>query len=347
MERELVLIRLSSLGDVAMLVPVLVSFHQNHPQTSIRVISQRQFQPIFQNLNFVRFQAISEETNKPKLLELIRFGIQLSLEKNIILLDLHDVLRTKILRLFSRLFGRKIGVIDKGRSEKKHLISLQGKDIYPLKATVERYADVIRQVGFSFELIDKISLKKKTIQPNLEAIRIGIAPFSKHSSKEYDINLLREVLEILQKNESFYFFIYGFGKAEYEKAEALIQDIPRAENTIGKLNFGEELEHIGTLDIMLSMDSGNGHLAAMYGIPVVTLWGTTHPYLGFAPYGQPLSYSLFPDPQIYPHLPTSVFGLSNNAAYDRAIDSIQPSAIADKIYEIIGTISNSHNGNLV
>ncbi|HBC05033.1 MAG TPA: ADP-heptose--LPS heptosyltransferase RfaF, partial [Aequorivita sp.] len=51
----------------------------------------------------------------------------------------------------------------------------------------------------------------------------------------------------------------------------------------GKLTFEEELALISNLDLMLSMDSGNGHLAAMYGVPVVTLWGVTHPYAGFVP----------------------------------------------------------------
>ena len=44
---------------------------------------------------------------------------------------------------------------------------------------------------------------------------------------------------------------------------------------------------ISNLNLMISMDSFNGHLAANAGIPVITIWGMTHPFLGFSPFLQP------------------------------------------------------------
>ena len=40
------------------------------------------------------------------------------------------------------------------------------------------------------------------------------------------------------------------------------------------------------LDVMLSMDSANMHLASLTGIPVVSVWGATHPMAGFLGYNQ-------------------------------------------------------------
>ena len=34
------------------------------------------------------------------------------------------------------------------------------------------------------------------------------------------------------------------------------------------------------------MDSGNMHLAALSGVPVLSIWGATHPDAGFGPWGQ-------------------------------------------------------------
>ena len=59
---------------------------------------------------------------------------------------------------------------------------------------------------------------------------------------------------------------------------------------------------------MVSMDSGNGHLGAMYGISIISLWGVTHPFAGFAPFGQPSENNLLADISKYPLLPTSVYG---------------------------------------
>ena len=63
-------------------------------------------------------------------------------------------------------------------------------------------------------------------------------------------------------------------------------------NIAGKLSFKEELELIRSLDVMVSMDSGNAHLAAMQDVKTITLWGVTHPYAGFAPFHQPEDYCI-------------------------------------------------------
>ena len=36
------------------------------------------------------------------------------------------------------------------------------------------------------------------------------------------------------------------------------------------------------LDLMISMDSANAHMAANTGVRVLTLWGMTHPFCGFS-----------------------------------------------------------------
>ena len=86
---------------------------------------------------------------------------------------------------------------------------------------------------------------------------------------------------------------------------------------------------------MLSMDSGNGHMAAMFGTPVITIWGVTHPYAGFAPFNQPESNSLLPDLTQYPKIPTSVYGNKYPEAYQNAIRSISPESVLKKIDEVL------------
>jgi ADP-heptose:LPS heptosyltransferase len=58
---------------------------------------------------------------------------------------------------------------------------------------------------------------------------------------------------------------------------------------IGKLNLSEELSLIYNIDVMLSMDSSGMHLASLKSIPVVSVWGATHPNAGFLGYGQNLA----------------------------------------------------------
>ncbi|MEO0528703.1 MAG: glycosyltransferase family 9 protein, partial [Bacteroidota bacterium] len=103
----------------------------------------------------------------------------------------------------------------------------------------------------------------------------------------------------------------------------------------GKLTFQEELALISNLDLMLSMDSGNAHLAAMYGIPVVTLWGVTHPYAGFYPIKQARDNALLANRDKYPLIPTSVYGNKMPSGYEKAMETISPEAVFQKIEMIL------------
>ena len=101
------------------------------------------------------------------------------------------------------------------------------------------------------------------------------------------------------------------------------------------MEFKEELVLISNLDAMLSMDSGNGHLAANYGVPVVTLWGLTHPYTGFAPVGQAPEHWLLPDLQKYPAIPTSVYGKKIPKGYEDAMRSIPAEKVVKRLEDLL------------
>jgi ADP-heptose:LPS heptosyltransferase len=106
-------------------------------------------------------------------------------------------------------------------------------------------------------------------------------------------------------------------------------------NAAGKLSFADELRLISNLDLMVSMDSGNGHLAAMYGVPTITLWGITHPFAGFSPFGQPDSNSILPDLHRFPLIPTSVYGNKYPKGYENVMESIEPESVVGKIEELL------------
>jgi ADP-heptose:LPS heptosyltransferase len=126
-------------------------------------------------------------------------------------------------------------------------------------------------------------------------------------------------------------FLFGGGKAEKKKLKRIAALFPNVTSLAGKLTFEEEISLISNLDVMLSMDSGNAHLAAMYGVPVVSLWGVTHPYAGFKPFGQPMENSLLPDLQKYPAIPTSVYGNKVPAGYEDVMRTIPPEKVVKKV----------------
>ena len=74
---------------------------------------------------------------------------------------------------------------------------------------------------------------------------------------------------------------------------------------MGKLNLERELMLISYLDVMLSMDSANMHLASLVQVPVISIWGATHPSLGFYGFNQDLDNAIQIDIECRP---CSVYG---------------------------------------
>jgi ADP-heptose:LPS heptosyltransferase len=62
------------------------------------------------------------------------------------------------------------------------------------------------------------------------------------------------------------------------------------------------------LDMMLCVDSSNMHLATLAGVPVVSIWGGTHPDVGFGPYRKGEESILQISRAELPCRPCSVYG---------------------------------------
>jgi ADP-heptose:LPS heptosyltransferase len=98
----------------------------------------------------------------------------------------------------------------------------------------------------------------------------------------YPFSKMKKVIEILSKQYNV--VLFGGGSEEVEVLKSLESSFVNVRSAAGKLRLEDELQLISNLDLMVSMDSGNAHLAAMLGIPVLSLWGVTHPFTGFAPF---------------------------------------------------------------
>ncbi len=177
-----------------------------------------------------------------------------------------------------------------------------------------------------------IDIERLTGQKNSKWI--GIAPFATYETKMYPLNLMKEVIQLLLQEE-VKVFLFGGGKKEVEQLKSMASVSNNCINIAGTLTFQQELDLISNLDLMLSMDSGNGHMAAMYRVPVITMWGNTHPFAGFVPFRQPIENSLLPDIEKYPFLPTSVYGNKIVPGYSDCMKSIQPELVVKKIKQLL------------
>ncbi|WP_288438334.1 glycosyltransferase family 9 protein [uncultured Chryseobacterium sp.] len=270
--------RFSAFGDVAMTVPVFREFLEQNPGVEIIMVSRKNFEALFAGIPNVTFKGIDLDDYKG-LFGLRKLSNELVREFNPdCVANLHDVIRTKILDRIYRRKGLKVFKIDKGKEEKEHLTDVWNLEKVQLKKTVERYADVFRNMGFQIELSHQLRPRTE------EKSGIGFAPFAQHKGKMLPLEKSYELVRILAKKHTVYFF--GGGKKEKETLEKWEREIPNTKNLAGTLNLTQELDHIAGLELMISMDSANMHLASLVGTRCISIWGATHPYAGFLGFGQ-------------------------------------------------------------
>lgn len=334
---HILVIRFSAMGDVALTVPVLRSLTQKYPDVKITVLSRNFFKPLFQEFPQINFFPADLKGRHKGLSGLFTLSKELKRLGVTHVADLHNVLRTKVLRKFLTSSAIKIQKIDKGRKEKKALTRAKNKLFVPLKPTVERYADVFEELGFAVDMSAHRFPGKKVLKNNAASFfsamqkNIGIAPFAAHPGKMYPPDLMEEVIKKLDASGKYRILLFGGGDQEAVTLNQFESKFSNVKNLAGKLSFEEELSVIANLKLMLAMDSGNAHLAAIYGVPTLTLWGVTHPYAGFYPFNQPLENALTADREIYPLIPTSVYGNKIPAGYENAMRTIIPEQVIEKI----------------
>ena len=319
------------MGDVAIMIPVLEALLSQNSDLKITVLTQKFYTPFFRHLKNVYVFPAETKGKHKGFLGLFKLYKELKKQEFTNIADLHNVLRSNILKLF--FLGKNFVQIDKGRKEKKDLISK--KNFKQLKTSHERYADVFKKLGYKVDLSKPQFPDKQPIPNSLNISKttkiIGVAPFAAHKSKMYSLEKMEIVIQQLSKK----YTILLFGGKNDSKILDTFQSNKNIISLAGKLNFDEELNLISNLDCMLSMDSGNAHLAAMYGIKVITIWGVTHPFAGFAPFNQPNEYALLADAKKYPEIPTSIYGNKYPDGYINAADSIAPEQIISKIKSVI------------
>jgi len=341
---HLLVLRLSAMGDCAMAVPVLRRLATTYPDLQITVLTKPFFRPIFEVIPQIEVISAATDGRHKGLWGLWKLARELHRSDFDLVADLHNVLRSKILRFFFMLFGWKSAKIDKGRAEKKALTRIKDKRFVPLKTSPQRYADVFKDLGFPVDLSQKIPVKKPELSAELADFIghstkpwLGIAPFAAHESKTYPEDLMKRLIAELDRANRYKLLLFGGGKKEIPVLKEWASLFPNAICAAGEFSFEKEIELIANLDLMLSMDSGNGHLAAMFRIPVISLWGSTHPYAGFAPFGQPGENQLTPDLKKYPLLPTSIYGKTGLPGYEDAMRSISTAQIMNRIEELLNS----------
>ena len=282
------IIRLATLGNVAMTVPVVASLSRRYPDSKFIVASKKKLGAMFTALPNVEFREVDNHLGWKGVIALWkRWRDEVDA-----VIDLQDVLRTRVFDLLMRLSGKHVTRVHYGRI-RKHLITVWGIGKKPLPTEFERYKDACARAGLvTDDAFTSLAVKAeaaKSIKAKYgekEGRWIGLAPFAKSRSNMLPYRVTKDIIEQLTLNENTRMFLFGAGEVESEMLRQWASVFPRTESVAGCLKLDEELELMRMLDVMICMDSANQHLSSLVGLRAISIWCATHPMIGFAGWKQ-------------------------------------------------------------
>ena len=330
------------MGDVAMMIPSLRCLTKTYPGLNITIVTNGFYKPFFTEFKNINFFEADFKNSHNGIKGLFRLYKELKILKPTHIADLHSVIRTHFLSVLFKLRFIKIKKINKLRSDKKRLFRKFNKVLKPLIPTQYRYSEVFCRLGFNIDLTSHEFPLPKIITESTQNFlselesgkkKIGIAPFASFTGKIYPLDLMQKVVGFLQKDH--YVFLFGNGKYETDILKVWTKAYPNVLGCYVLNSLKSELEIISNLSAMISMDSANGHLAANYNVPVISLWGLTHPFAGYAPFLSKPENELTSDREKYPLVPTSAYGNKTPKGYENVMRTIDVNDVILAVNKVV------------
>lgn len=339
---HLLVIRFSAMGDIAMTVPIVCALAKQYPHIRITMLSRPFARPLFENIapnvSFMEADIRREYRGIGGLNALYR---RLTAKNFTAVADLHNVLRSNYLCMLFNLDHCKVAHLDKHRQQRRRLTAVNKKVLSPIPTAFDNYLKVFEELGYPVipEFTSLLNAEQASLRHLPDAIGekkkfqqwIGIAPFAAHRPKTYPLEKMKQVIALLiAKHPSCRIFLFGGGSKEMEAINQIVAQHPNCTNASAQLGgLTDELILMKHLDVMVSMDSANMHLASLVGTPVVSIWGATHPYAGFMGWGQTMDNAVQIDLSCRP---CSIFGKKDCMRGDYAcMETINPQTVADRI----------------
>ena len=278
------IVRLATIGNVAMTVPVIASLSRHYPNDRFIVASKKNLGAMFASMPNVEFCEVDNHLDWKGVWAFWKTWR----DKIDAMIDLQAVLRTRVLGTLMKLSGRRVTRVHYGRI-RKHLITVWGiGKRHALPSEFDRYHNAFRRAGLetdnSFKAlpVNKEAAKAvRTMTGKKTGRWIGMAPFAKSRSNMLPYRVTKDIIERLSNEPDTRIFLFGAGVIECEMLRQWATVFPNTLSMAGKLKLEEELELMRQLDLMICMDSANQHLSSLVGLRAISVWCATHPIIGF------------------------------------------------------------------
>jgi ADP-heptose:LPS heptosyltransferase len=271
-------LRFSSIGDIVLTTPVMRCLKEQYPDTEIHFATKKQFKNLLENNPYIDKVFLLEDSlsNLLKSLESEHYDF---------IIDLHNNLRTSIIKLRLGLFGKtplaNIKSFDKLNFKKWLLVNLKINRMPDLHI-VDRYMQTVKFLGVKNDnkgldfFIDENSKIPLPFGERFIAFAIG----GQHFTKKLPNHRIIETCKNLNQN-----IILLGGKEDAQNGDEIANAVGEGVvNMAGKLTLQESAYIVSQSKAVITHDTGLMHIASALKKRVISIWGNTVPEFGMYPY---------------------------------------------------------------
>ncbi|MCK4224037.1 MAG: glycosyltransferase family 9 protein [candidate division Zixibacteria bacterium] len=291
---KILVLRFSSLGDIVLTTPVIGALRTKFPQSRIFFLTKAQYGDLLRAdpriFSLIEFDPAGKHKRVSGFLRLIEelrtydFDLLIDLHANLRSFFIRHLVKSKIkLKYNKRWLSRFLTV---------HCKFLKTKPIH----TVDSYLKVLKKMQINIsEKSPLIFLNQEDVESSghflleqrvkKDDIVVGVHPGARWETKRWDEKKFKQVCQALIDRFACKIMLLG-GAGDEELIENMSKDVPNAKliKAVG-LPTGKFMSLIKQCDCLITNDSGPMHIAQALKVPVVVIFGPTHPRLGFAPVG--------------------------------------------------------------
>lgn len=315
--RHIVIIRLSGITDVAIAAPLVRAYAKANPDVLFTMVSIPFMDPLFEDIPNLKYQSIVINEENTKIKDVFNITQKIIRIKPTSIADFSNTSLSNAICMIFKIKGIDVKCVKDPRKFALNTPHIQS-----------RFENVLTELGLQNLFFHKCKTSQSQ-KIKYTFHRIGIAPFAKYEGKTWPSKNMEEVVAELSKDNNNKIYLFGDRSYEAKILQGWGFKYQNCESIAGKYTIREELDLIRSLDVMVTMDSANMHFASFVQTPVISIWGATHPDLGYYGCGQEKNHAIGIDLDCRP---CSLYGEAKCSREDYAcLKGITPNMVLEKI----------------
>ena len=284
--KNILVIKISSLGDVILSVPSIRAIRKRFPEANIKVLVDVKFREIFDKCPYINEVITCDFKNRDKNIGFLNLASRLRSEDFDISIDLQNNRKSHLIAALSFikerygfnngklsfLINRKINLPNKPMDPVEHQGSVLGLlGITRLDKRIELWT-----TEDSESWAEKL-LQSSWLQKNHKLVAISLSASKKWKSKNWSINSMASLADLLAKKKEVRVVIIGAKENESDAKEFIKKVTCNPIDVVGKTSIPQLVSLLRRCDVLLTGDSAPMHIAAGCDLPFVAIFGPTDP----------------------------------------------------------------------